>query len=93
MSCGVGCRSSLDPVLLWLGHRPVAIAPIRPLAWEPPHAVGVVLEKRERQKKKKKCFFQEVVNCLGVLFLQGHGHEHSEHRHAHIRIENAKWNR
>ena len=33
----------LDPELLWLWPLPVAMAPIRPLAWEPPHAVGVAL--------------------------------------------------
>ena len=36
VSCGVGCRCGLDPELLWLWHRPVATAPIRPLAWESP---------------------------------------------------------
>ena len=43
-----------DLALLWLWCRLVATAPIRPPAWEPPHAVGVALEKTERQKKKKK---------------------------------------
>ena len=42
-----------DPVLLWLWCRPVAIAPIRPLAWEPPHAAGAAQEIAKRQKKKK----------------------------------------
>ena len=41
MSCGVGFRGSLDPTLLWLWHRLAATAPIRPLAWESPYAVGV----------------------------------------------------
>ena len=54
MSCGGGFRRGLDPVLLGLWCRPVATAPIRPLAWEPPHAAGVALEKAERQKKRKK---------------------------------------
>ena len=31
-----GCRE-LDPMLLWLWCRPVAIAPIRPLPWEFPY--------------------------------------------------------
>ena len=35
-----------DPVLLWLWCRLAATALIRPLAWEPPYAVGVA----------KKCF-------------------------------------
>ena len=32
-----------DPVLLWLWCRPVAAAPIRPLAWELPYAVNAAL--------------------------------------------------
>ena len=31
-----------------------ATAPIRPLAWELPYAVGAASEKAKRQKKKKK---------------------------------------
>ena len=54
MSCGVGCRCSLDPVLLWLRYRPVATAPTGPLAREPPYAVGAALEKAKRQKKINK---------------------------------------
>ena len=46
MSCGVGCRSSSDPALLWLWCRPAAAAQIRPLAWEPPWATGVALERK-----------------------------------------------
>ena len=41
-----------DPVLLWLWHRLVATAPIGPLAWEPPYAMGVAQEMAKRQKKK-----------------------------------------
>jgi len=40
--------------LLWLWCRPVATAPIRPLAWEPPYAAGVAQEIAKRQKDKKK---------------------------------------
>jgi len=54
VSCGVGCRRGLDPALLWLWRRPVATAPIRPLAWEPPYATGAAQEIAKRQKKKKK---------------------------------------
>ena len=53
MSCGVGRRRSSDLALLWLWHRPVATAPIKPLAWEPPYATGAAL-KRTKDKKKKK---------------------------------------
>ena len=47
VSCGVGCRCSLDLALLWLWRRPAATAPIGPLAWELPYAVGVVLERQK----------------------------------------------
>ena len=48
MSCGVGRRRGSDPTLLWC--KPAAIAPIRPLAWEPPHAVGAAQEMAKNQK-------------------------------------------
>ena len=54
VSCGVGCRRGSDPALLWLWHRLAAAAPIGPLAWEPPYAVGAVQEIAKRRKKKKK---------------------------------------
>ena len=50
----MGRRHGSDPALLWLWHRPAATAPIRPLAWEPPYAVGMALEKAKRQKQTKK---------------------------------------
>ena len=49
MSYGIGCRCVLDPVFLWLWHRPAAAAPILPLAWDLPYAVVV-----DVKKKKKK---------------------------------------
>ena len=54
MSCGGGRRCGSDPVLLWLWRRLAATAPIGPLAWEPPYAVGAAQEMAKRQKKKKK---------------------------------------
>ena len=51
MSCGVGHRWGSDPMSLWLWCRPAAIAPIRPIAWEPPYAVGAALEKDQKKKK------------------------------------------
>ena len=54
MSSGVGCRRSLDPALLWLWRRLAPVALIRPLAWEPPYAVGTALEKAKNKKKLKK---------------------------------------
>ena len=54
MSCGVDRRYSSDPMLLWLWCRLLATALIGPLAWEPPYAAHVALEKQKDQKKKKK---------------------------------------
>ena len=54
MNCGVGCRHGWDPTLLWLWRRPATTALIRPLAWEPPYAEGVALEKAKKTKKTKK---------------------------------------
>ena len=50
MSCGGGHRHSSDPALLWLWCRLAATAPIGPLAWEPPYAVGAAQEIAKRQK-------------------------------------------
>ena len=46
------CRSQggSDLALLWLWCRPVAIALIRPLAWEPPYATGAALKKKKIKK-------------------------------------------
>ena len=52
VSCGVGRRCGLDPMLLWLWGRPAAAAPIPPLAWELPRATGAAL-KRKKEKKRK----------------------------------------
>ena len=38
-----------DPALLWLWCRLAAAAPIQPLAWEPPYAVGAVLKKKKEK--------------------------------------------
>ena len=53
MSCGIGCRRGSDLALLWLWHRLVATAPVRPLAWEPPYVTGAAQEIAKRQKKTK----------------------------------------
>ena len=51
--CSVGHRCGLDPMLLWLWYRLAAVAPIRPLAWELPHAKGAALKRQKKTKKKK----------------------------------------
>ena len=52
VNCGVGCRPISDLPLLQLWLRPVATAPIGPLAWEPPYAVGAALGMAKKQKIK-----------------------------------------
>ena len=72
MRCGVGHRHSSDLVLLWLWRRPVAAALFKPLACEPPYAVGVAFEKEKRQKEKKKVRGNKqrnVTECVYVCVL------------------------
>ena len=64
-----------DPVLLWLWWRPTAVAPIRPLAWEPPYATGVALKsqkkkKKKKEKKRKKLDAYKPPSLLGSQALQ-----------------------
>ena len=54
VSSGIGCRRGSDPALLWLWRRPVATAPIRPLAWEPPYVEGAAQEIATTTTKKTK---------------------------------------
>ena len=63
MSCGVGRRGSSDLAWLWLWCRPVATALSRPLAWEPPCAVGVA-QKNKRKKKRKQ---PKKLNMFRIL--------------------------
>ena len=51
VSCGIGCRCSLDLGWLWLW--PAAVALIQPLAWELPYAMGMAL-KRQKTKTNKQ---------------------------------------
>ena len=36
-----------DPALPWMWHRPAAVALIRPLAWELPHAADAALKSKK----------------------------------------------
>ena len=53
VSWGVGHRRGWDLALLWLWHRPTAVAPIRPLVWKPPYAVGAALKRQGRKEERK----------------------------------------
>ena len=68
MSCGVGRRHGSDPQLLWLWCRLAAVAPIRPLAWEPPYATRAALEKGKKTEKKKER--KKIENNLISLWTE-----------------------
>ena len=63
MSCGVGGRCGSDLVLLWLWHGPAAVAPIGPLAWEPPYAMGAAL----KSKKQTKSIYSYDKNLIKIV--------------------------
>ena len=65
MSCGVGRRCGLDPVLLWLWCRSAAVAPIRPLAWKLPYATRAAL------KSKKACHNEVSAPAVSWCWLAG----------------------
>ena len=74
MSRGVGHRhgSGLALLWLWLWRRPAAIAPIQPLAWQPPCAAGAAPVKAKRPKKtKNKTKQKKRIMARGVLLILG----------------------
>ena len=76
MRCGVGHRPGSDPALLRLWCKPAVVAPICPLAWEPPYATGVALKRQKTNKKPlhfKKyplLFFNPNFFVFFFLFLE-----------------------
>ena len=66
MSSGVGRRQGSDPALCWLWCRPVATAPIGPLAWEPPCAMGAALDTENNYVCVSVCVCVCVCVCLCV---------------------------
>ena len=54
VSCGVGRRCGSDLACLRFWCRLTATALIGPLAWEPPYAMGVALNKTKKEKERKK---------------------------------------
>jgi len=78
VSCGVDRRRGLDLALLWLWRRPVATAPIRPLAWEPPYVSGSALKKKKKKRTQvgeERALewggWQEVARSLPFVFPPG----------------------
>ena len=64
----MGCKCGRDPTLLWLWCRLAAIAPIRPLAWEHPYAMGTVFKK----KKNATLVFSHhtLTKCINIVFAK-----------------------
>ena len=54
-------------MLLRLWWRPETVAPIGPLAWEPPYAIGVALKSK---KRKETVQTMADVNYMNNHFLQ-----------------------
>ena len=58
--------------------RPVATAPIQPLAYEAPYAAGVALKRQKEKKKKKKkrkernCGLNEMSNFEAFWSFRGY---------------------
>ena len=59
MSCDVGHRSGSDLVRLWLW--PADVAPIQPLVWELPYAMGTPMKSEGKKKKTEnlKIYFSK----------------------------------
>ena len=74
MRGGVGRRCGSDPSLLWLWRRPVATAPLRLLAWEPPYGSGPrkgqkkTKNKKIKKNKRKSANYEAFSDC-GVWFI------------------------
>ena len=71
MSYDVGSRCGLDLTLLWLWHRPAAVPPIRPLAWETPYVAGAALKRQKDKNKTKqnlniKLQYDLAISLLGM---------------------------
>ena len=65
MSCGIGPRYGLNPTLLWLWCRLAVVAPIWPLAQEPPYAVSVAIKSKKKKTNKQKNFCSDE----NILYL------------------------
>ena len=68
VSSSVVRRSGSDPVLLWLWCRAAALAPVRPLAWEP-HMPRV---QPQKAKRKKKIVFRTPENTVLLGTYKNH---------------------
>ena len=73
MSYGVGHRGGSEMALLWLWLRLAATALIGPLAWKPPYATGVALEKTKRQTHMRAHTHTHKSSNVGMSRFYGDG--------------------
>ena len=69
--CELWYRLRTQLGLLWLWHRPEAVAQIGPLAWELSYATSVALKKEKKKKKKVLCLFAMQWTLVN-FFLSKH---------------------
>ena len=91
MSCGVGRILGLDPALLWLWHRLVATAPIRPLAWEPPCAEGSGPRKDKKEKTNKQTKKPQYETLYGRIRFQDCYHVGRHEQEGKHRSSSEQW--
>ena len=61
--------SGIAVALAWAGSNSLATAVIRPLAWEPPCAMGAAL-KRQKQKNKQKSYMVLLEGDKGTSSIK-----------------------
>ena len=71
MSCGVGWSHASDLALLWLCHKPAAVAPIWPQAWEIPYATSEA--KKAKRREKNIYEFSGTGSCGGTGLILAWG--------------------
>ena len=64
VSCGVGRRPGSDLMCLLLA----LVAPIRPLAWEPPYALGAALKKPKKSEVWQECVQLAILNRVTMKY-------------------------
>ena len=69
-----------DMALLWLWRRLAATTPIRPLAWEPPYAVGAALKGQKTKIKKSILYTTNNVNDFKSIMPNKISQTHKSYR-------------
>ena len=57
-------KTQLWSEVLWLWCRPAAVAPIQPLAWEPPYVTGADLKSKTQKQKQKTNKQNQISWCV-----------------------------